>query len=170
MASRTKSDGDTVVLSKPDAREIARLLRLLEPTEAEHTGQHLHGADQPDCDSPAPVPRAELVARAQAFHAERNRRARFFNRSIFGEPAWDMLLSLYIMDGRRLSAGQLANMIGAPQTTALRWLQYLEKEGFVARSTDPDDRRFTRIGLLDHGRQLLDAYFSSLPDGLGNLG
>jgi DNA-binding MarR family transcriptional regulator len=170
MASRTKSDGDTIVLSKPDAREIARLLRLLEPTKAEHDARYLREAEQPDCNSPAPIPRTELVARAQAFHAERNRRARFFNRSIFGEPAWDMLLSLYIMDGRPLSAGQLANMIGAPQTTALRWLQYLEKEGFVARSTDPDDRRFTRIGLLDQGRQLLDAYFSSLPEGFGASG
>ena len=32
---------------------------------------------------------------AQALHAERGRRAEFFPRELFGEPAWDILLDLY---------------------------------------------------------------------------
>jgi DNA-binding MarR family transcriptional regulator len=162
MASRTVSGGD-VVISAHDAREIARLLQLLQP---EHR-QPVHWRPDAKPSVPPNLPRAKLLARAQALYAERNRRTHFFNRSIFGEPAWEMLLSLYIMDGHRLTAGKLASMIDAPQTTALRWVQYLEKEGLVARGADPDDRRFTCIELLDHGRNLLDRYFSSLPEGFG---
>jgi len=81
-----------------------------------------------------------------------------------------MLVTLYIMDGRRVTVGKLVNMIDAPQTTALRWLQYLERKRYVARRSDPDDRRVVCIQLLEGGRELLDAYFSTLPEGFSALG
>jgi len=83
---------------------------------------------------------------------------------MFGEPAWDLLLCLYIMDGRRVTFGKLVNMIGEPMTTAVRWLDYLEKEHLIARRPDPSDRRMVCIELLDRGRDILDSYFASSPD------
>jgi len=114
--------------------------------------------------------RTLLQARARAIFAERNRRSQFFSKSIFGEPAWEMLVTLYIMDGRRVTVGNLVNMIDAPQTTALRWMQYLERRQYVKRRPDPDDKRVVCIELLDAGRERLDAYFSTLPQGFSALG
>lgn len=161
MASRTNFDTGTVVLSATEAREIARLLRILDGQQG--TPAKLASATSADREAPSQPSRMELLLRARALFAERTRRAEFFNRSIFGEPAWDMLLALYTLDGQRMTVGRLVNVIGAPQTTALRWLDYLEKERFVARRPDPDDLRVSCIELQDHGRELLDRYFARFP-------
>jgi len=107
--------------------------------------------------------RNELVSKARLVFEERKRRGEFLSRAMLGEPAWDMLLGLYIDRDRRLSVGWLVTMVGVPQTTALRWIDYLEKEHLVAKRQDPDDRRVVYIELLDRGREALDSYFTSSP-------
>jgi DNA-binding MarR family transcriptional regulator len=170
MASSIKSDDQRVVLSGQDAREIARLLRLLEsPESAKNVSQLLEVTEQDNSPS-ALLPRGQLLARARAVLSERRRRAQFFSSGLFGEPAWDMLLGLYIMNGKPLQFGKLVNLVGAPQTTAIRWLKHLEDEGLVARRSDPDDARLVRMELLERALDLLDAYFSSMPESLAALG
>jgi DNA-binding MarR family transcriptional regulator len=88
---------------------------------------------------------------------------------MFGEPAWDMLLGLYVMNGRRVSVGKLTSLVDEPKTTALRWIDYLEKEHLIEKRPDFLDRRVVWVDLLDRGRQLLDVYLSSLPDDIGAL-
>ena len=59
---------------------------------------------------------------------------------MFGEPAWDMLLVLYTEEGReRQTVGKLINAAGHAPTTAQRWLDYLETQGFVRREPHPVD-------------------------------
>jgi DNA-binding MarR family transcriptional regulator len=82
---------------------------------------------------------------------------------MLGEPAWDMLLQLYVSDHGRLAIRDLVLMTEEPKTTALRWISYLEKKGLVERRPDPMDRRLIVIELLDRGRQLLDDYFKDSP-------
>ena len=168
MASRSNSNADGVLIPASDALEIARLLKLLQP-RAGNSNEVVSPVTQNTNPSPCST-RTQLQARARAIFNERNRRSQFFSKSIFGEPAWEMLVTLYIMDGRRVTVGKLVNMIDAPQTTALRWLQYLERKRYVMRRADPDDRRVVCIELLDEGRDLLDAYFSGLPEGFSALG
>jgi DNA-binding MarR family transcriptional regulator len=83
---------------------------------------------------------------------------------MFGETPWDMLLALYVTDfaGGHQSIGQLVSWIGAPHTTALRWIDYLEKERLISRESDPRNRRIVIIEITDKGRQKLDDYFSTL--------
>jgi DNA-binding MarR family transcriptional regulator len=170
MASRTNSDLGGVFIPASDAAEIARLLRLLEPPHGNnHNPDPEEDAKQDNRPSGCSV-RTQLQARAQAIFNERNRRTQFFSKSIFGEPAWEMLLSLYVLDGRRVTIGRLVGLIDAPQTTALRWLEYLERKPYVVRRSDPDDRRVVCIEIADEGRELLDAYFSTLPEGFSALG
>jgi len=168
LASRTNSGPAGVFVPASDAREIARLLRLLQPATANPTSS----AEAPEQDNkPAGCSaRTQLQARARALFNERNRRAGFFSKSIFGEPAWELLLTLYIMDGRRVTIRTLVSTVEAPQTTVLRWLEYLERERFVARRSDPDDKRVVCVELMDQGRDLLDAYFGTLPEGFSALG
>lgn len=81
---------------------------------------------------------------------------------MFGEPAWDMLLALYILDvsGQRQTTGALMQFSGAPITTARRWLDYLVGNGLVLRSHHPTDQRVMFVGLTDKGRNALDLYYS----------
>jgi DNA-binding MarR family transcriptional regulator len=170
MVSRTDSSRDGVFIPASDAAEIARLLRLLQLPLASNPHRKPEEATKQDNRTASCCVRTQLQARAQAIFNERNRRAQFFSKSIFGEPAWEMLVTLYIMDGRRVTVGKLVNMIDSPQTTALRWLQYLERKHYVARRSDPDDRRVVCIEIMDEARNLLDAYFSTLPEGFSALG
>ncbi|HJT21173.1 MAG TPA: hypothetical protein VJ746_11920, partial [Nitrospira sp.] len=94
------------MLSVDDARQIARLLRLLEtsPTEI---------ADRD---------RSDLKEQARAIISERNRRARFFGKAMLGEPAWDMLLQLYVSPTGAMAIRDLVMMTEEPKTTAIRWI------------------------------------------------
>lgn len=152
-------EGKTVVLTERDIRAATRLLALLAasppPTiEAMGGGVKAGVTIQDD--------RTQMLAVARRTFLERRRRAEHFGRAMFGEPAWDMLLALYIMEtsSARNTVGRLLTFSGAPQTTALRWLDYLEKQHLVSREAHPTDRRTAFIEITEKARDALDAYFS----------
>lgn len=141
-----------VVLTEKDAREAARLLRLL----ADAGGQSL-----PDVVAEGDLASPEsLVSRAHILFQSRRDRYHHFNRAMFGEPAWDTLLALYINDlgGRRLTASRLAELIEEPFSTVFRWIDYLEKERLIERVPHPNDKRTTIIRLLEKGRKSMEDY------------
>lgn len=108
-----------------------------------------------------------LVERARQTFIQRRRRARFFNPGMFSEPAWEVLLALYIEhNGRRLTIAQLTEYVGLPSTTVLRWLDYLEDQQLVARRSNPMHGRTILIELTEKGRTALDLYFSETPASL----
>ena len=156
---------DQVILSASDARELERLLGVLRRAVKSESATAAGKERQHDRSSlSVQVPRSELVARAQAVALARAERAKFFGRAMFGEPAWDMLLGLYIAGNQPLSVGKVVSMTGEPKTTALRWLDYLEDKRLIGRNPDVHDRRFIWVNLLESGRERLDLYFSSLTD------
>jgi DNA-binding MarR family transcriptional regulator len=154
----------TVTLTDKDARDAARLFRLLAdetsvpgliPAGPDHSLQHL---------AAAPSEQGKLE-RARFLLLMRRLRARYFSRAIFGEPAWEVLLLLYIThasEGRQ-SIGRVAEWIETPLTTVLRWVAYLEKERLVERASHPTDRRVSFISLTDKGRHALEAFLDELP-------
>src|SRR5690242_5648825 len=79
--------------------------------------------------SPASVS-TELV---RAIIEARNARKRFFGDQLFADPAWDILLELYVLrcDQRRASVSKLSLGAGVPTTTALRWIEKLHSDGLV---------------------------------------
>jgi DNA-binding MarR family transcriptional regulator len=109
---------------------------------------------------------AHLPELAREILRDRRRRSKIFNPSMFGEPAWDMLLILYasMTDVPRLSVGRLSSLSGAPPTTALRWLDYLEMDRLVVREANPDDRRSDFVSLTDKGRSAMEQYLSETPE------
>ena len=102
--------------------------------------------------------------RARIILHSRRVRERYFKRAMFGEPAWDILLVLYIADlsGTRQTIGKLAEWIETPLTTAVRWIGYLEKERLVERQPHPTDKRTVYIQLLPKGRQAMGEYLSEM--------
>jgi DNA-binding MarR family transcriptional regulator len=101
--------------------------------------------------------------------ASRQARCRFFNKAMFGEPGWDMLLALYSMEvaGPRQTVGRLTEKSGAPPTSALRWLNFLEEEHLVSREPHPNDGRTTFIELTDKGRKAIEDYLFSISQQFG---
>jgi DNA-binding MarR family transcriptional regulator len=152
--------GKIVRLTERDVRDAARLFKLL--SESEMSEEAPANVIAP---SEAATMREELVGRARSIFGGRQLRSSYFNRSIFGEPAWDVLLVLYIMDASdaRQTIGKLADWISIPPTTVLRWVGYLEKERLVERVPHPTDRRVVFIRLVEKGRSALEDYLRAMP-------
>lgn len=97
---------------------------------------------------------------AMAWVGARQARNRVLDPALFADPAWDMLLDLYICHAQdkpeTVSDACVAS--GVPATTALRWISILESRNLVERSRDPKDRRRTFLSLTSEGlRKMEDA-------------
>ena len=82
------------------------------------------------------VENVDLARARAAFRARRVRDQAFGNvRALFSEPAWDMLLQLFIWreEHRVARADELTAAAAAPVSTAIRWLDVLISEGLVDR-------------------------------------
>ena len=110
----------------------------------------------------AELDKADLARRARLIFATRRKRSQIFGKGMFGEPAWDMLVALYVGDtaGPRATVGRLSELTEAPLTTAIRWLDYLEQQGLVHREPHPTDRRAIFVELTDKGRSVMERYLS----------
>ena len=96
----------------------------------------------------------------------RNRRSRdkiFGRETLFGEPAWDVLLDLFIAAKENRKVSVMSACIGAavPSTTGLRWISALEREGLLARENDPNDARRTYVLLTPTGYAAMVDYFDA---------
>ena len=107
--------------------------------------------------------RASNAEAARQVYAQRRRRAALFgNQELFGEPAWDILLDLYIAHAAEKQVSVSSACIGSasPPTTGLRWLGVLAENDLVLREHDPEDQRRVLVRLTDRGLAAMDEYFS----------
>lgn len=95
----------------------------------------------------------DVVDAARRMMTARQRRARFLPREILGEPAWDILLDLFVSraEGRDVPLKSACIASGVPATTAMRCLATLRDRGLVDHRPDPVDRRRTLLLLTDLG-------------------
>jgi DNA-binding MarR family transcriptional regulator len=91
----------------------------------------------------------------------RNLRMRLFPASMFNEPAWDMLVALYI-EREVSAAADLARLTSTPVSTAMRWIEYLESHKLVTRESSPGDRRSHIIRLTDQARSNMKTLFTDV--------
>ena len=102
---------------------------------------------------------------AREAYGTRRRRSRIFqNGELFGEPAWDILLDLYIAHVEKKAVSVSSACIGsaAPPTTGLRWLGVLAEQDLVMREHDPEDQRRVLVRLTESGLAAMDEYFASV--------
>lgn len=100
---------------------------------------------------------AELVAHARQIYQTRRKRDKQIGRQFFGEPSWDILLDLFIHHDGDVPVSVTNACIGstAPQSTALRWLALMEREGLIERYHTPADRRVALLRLTPKGLRLM---------------
>ena len=95
----------------------------------------------------------QLAQVATRMRLAANRRRRHLSAEWFGEPAWEMLLELFIQfaGGARVSTKSLVIASGAPDTTGLRVIDRLVEAGLVERSPSQLDKRVTQVSLTRQG-------------------
>lgn len=104
------------------------------------------------------------VELARQSYDDRRRRTKIFrSEELFGEPAWDILLDLFIAAKERRRVSVTSACIGSavPSTTALRWITILEKQGLLVREADPGDARRVYVKLSARGYAAMLEYFAS---------
>lgn len=108
--------------------------------------------------------RSSLTLARHTYAMRRKRAAIFGNPDLFGEPAWDILLDLFIAEAEGKSVSVSSACIGsaAPSTTGLRWLGVLASEGLVVRENDPEDHRRVMVRLTATGQAAMERFFEAL--------
>lgn len=104
------------------------------------------------------------VELARQTYDDRRRRTKIFrSEELFGEPAWDILLDLFIAAKERRRVSVTSACIGSavPSTTALRWITILEKQGLLMREADPGDARRVYVKLSARGYAAMLEHFAS---------
>lgn len=94
----------------------------------------------------------------------RRRRDAVFGAGLFGEPAWDLLLALYLAQHqqRRVTISDACRASASPQTTGLRWIGLLEEQGWVVRACDPLDGRRNWVTLTNRASAAMHSYLEQL--------
>ena len=104
-----------------------------------------------------------LVQRAQATIDRRELRKIFLNPTMVGEPAFDLLLALYVSSTSPIiSASELGAVVGLSPSSTMRWLKFLVNEGLVLTAEEEiDDPDTMAVALTERGRTSLDDYFKA---------
>jgi DNA-binding MarR family transcriptional regulator len=105
----------------------------------------------------------EFVSRIRRLRVRRNE---LFEVPLFRDPAWDMLLELFVASerGEGLTVTSLSHASGVPLTTALRHLQRMEEFGLIFREGDRKDNRLTVIRSTPQANARVGAVASMLLD------
>lgn len=114
--------------------------------------------EAPQAPTPDTSPVREAAERAFAF---RQRRMEMFDGSFATEPPFALLLALYVHEEREpdISVRMLAKLAWLAYTTAVRWVDELEREGLVEREAHPGDGRAGRVQLTKKARAALETLF-----------
>lgn len=147
-------------LFEMDLREVQTLTRLLSKVIA-GVGPH--------SGTPVSPERVQKVALAEAYYRFRRKRERIadetFGKGLFVDPAWDILLDLYIQAGRgvdvNVSSACLASI--APPTTALRYIAELEGRGIISRTPTARDARLLIVQLTERGCAMVEKIIDQMP-------
>ena len=104
-----------------------------------------------------------LVAFARQLQGLQRSRAGHLGGDLFGDPAWDILLDLFIShhEHKRLSVSAVCIGVSGSSATALRYLALLQVTGLVSRTQDASDGRRSYVDLTPIGLSKLKMLLGS---------
>jgi DNA-binding MarR family transcriptional regulator len=146
----------TISLSQTDLESVQRLLASLADV----------GSGGLEADDEAMQLRLVNIARTSL--SVRRRRSDYLHRAMLGEPAYDMLIGLYVAEaeGESLTAARLADRAGVAPSSALRWIDYLAAKELIVREPHPSRKRASVLKLSAKGRAALEGIFRSMLEGI----
>ena len=109
-----------------------------------------------------PLSPTELLHVARRLWASRRIRDRIFGREMFPNPAWNLLLDLFIAgeEGRNVTIKSACGAAGVPQSTALRHIAHLIEVRLTNRVQHPSDARSAYLKLTERGRGRMIEFLS----------
>lgn len=148
-------------LAALNTQEIAS--KLLELAQRLEEQSDFPTADVVPAPHLAPGSIDKLVILAEEELRRRRLRIRHFPKCYFSEGAWAILLDLFVCQhrGRKVSTISACLASEVPETTALRWLEVLEKDGFIRREAAGSDRRVKYVTLTECGHEAVHAVIQS---------
>ncbi|HWT14036.1 MAG TPA: hypothetical protein VN231_14880 [Allosphingosinicella sp.] len=110
------------------------------------------------------LPGSSLHAVAERLYSERRRRDEHFPRGIFGEPAWDMMLALFIAreEGREVTFAEAYEAAGVRAGPGRALIRKLEATGILRRGPAQRDRKCQSVCLTDDAVERLSDYLAGL--------
>ncbi len=138
--------------------------RLVDPLPSEHGDRNKSGQsretylpsverDHRD-ETPGLKSLEDLHETVRRYASQRRQRTTYLGTGLFADPAWDILLDLFVAEGRgtkiSVTSACIASMV--PTSTALRWVRLLETSGLITRRKDATDRRVAHLILTAEGR------------------
>lgn len=105
-----------------------------------------------------------LEAAKRALHDRRLRTSFLGLKEIFGEPAWDLLLDLFIRQAE-YDASTCESALTTSNlhlTTLIRWLKVLEHNGLIKSRPDPADSGRIHVNLTPAGYEGMLRYLESI--------
>jgi DNA-binding transcriptional ArsR family regulator len=101
------------------------------------------------------IPLAALDAIIQA----RAVRDHHFGSGLFSDPAWEILLHLFVarLEGSSVTVSDLGAGIGLASTTASPWMNILLDRNLIRRRPDKADGRKVYVELTDNAAERLEA-------------
>ena len=164
-------------------RKLDRIGRALDVEILDHiivTATHIHHILREDRSPRSRMARSEFTLRSEGAaqdeedgaralrNAEAVLRRRILRKQLighaelFGEPAWDMLIDLFIHEcrGEQLSMSSLCATAGIPTSSAMKLAQRLCEAGVLERTPDLFDGRRTLMKIAPEVAHRLRAYFA----------
>lgn len=150
-----------------EVSRIAKALSSLTSHDNEVPGARMSGlsdAIQSFRSAPQPEVSAPDAREVRGMIRLRRLRDRFFERDLFADPAWDMLLDLTAarIEQAEVAVSSLCIAAAVPPTTALRWIKAMTDQGLFERCADPDDGRRIFIRLSDRAARGMYGFFDAM--------
>lgn len=105
---------------------------------------------------------AEIVF-AKRLYEQRRARSAYFPSLAFTEPAWDILLYLFIRQGKKVTSREACEGSATNKTTALRYVDRLIEIGMIERFGCNIDRRVQFVSLTEKALEQMREYMA-MPD------
>lgn len=122
----------------------------------------MNRCDRPSAPRPARQTQSPATLARAVLQARRKREALF--PDLFADPAWDVLLDLFVAaeEGHELSVTSACVGASVPATTALRSITLLERRGLVVRRPHPTDGRGILLSLSDEAHQRMSQWCAQI--------
>jgi DNA-binding MarR family transcriptional regulator len=149
-------------VAERDIRAAKRLLSLVAEASETRIADEIHARVL----TPEQTRARTLLSLARKEFENRRSRRKVFGSAMFGEPAWEMLLALYINDasGPRQTSATLLHFSGSSASTGKRWMRFLLTNDLVSREPHPVDARTYFVMLTDKARGMIETYLSGTID------
>lgn len=127
----------------------------METKEKGRVIDHPRSGRAPELPASSPFDDAGLLVLARSMYRFRRHREAEFGPNLFSDPAWDILLDLFIAgeEGKKVSVSSACIGSSSPATTALRHLSTLVGRDLVNRKANDGDSRFVWVELTPAGRE-----------------